>query len=73
MRSAPGKEQIGFIAQELIEIYPQAVSGDPDGNVDEAPMGVDYGSITPLLLKAIQEQQELIEELKSTNEQLEEK
>ena len=65
MKSVPGKEQIGLITQELIDVYPQVVSGDPNGSVEEDPMGIDYGRITPLLVKAVQEQQELIEELRS--------
>ena len=64
MKSAPGKEQIGFIAQELQEIFPIAVSGDPAGDVEMDPMGIDYGRITPLLVKAIQELQAEIEILK---------
>ncbi|MRN79451.1 tail fiber domain-containing protein [Brucella sp. 10RB9210] len=47
----------GFIAHELQEIYPQAVSGEKDAVDDEGkPMyqGVDYGRITPDLTAAIQ-------------------
>lgn len=65
MKSAPGREQIGFIAQELLKVFPEAVSGDPGSNIEEEHMGVDYGRITPLLVKAIQEQQEMIEELQT--------
>ena len=36
---------------------------DEDGNIQ--PQQVDYGRITPLLVKAIQEQQELIETLQT--------
>ncbi|MEP2773218.1 MAG: tail fiber domain-containing protein [Fulvivirga sp.] len=61
---APGKKEDGFIAQELHEIYPLVVSGQPDGDVNENPMMVDYSKLTPLLTKAIQEQQEIIEEQK---------
>ena len=58
----------GFIAHEVEDLFPDAVSGEKDavdeeGNVD--PQQVDYGRITPLLVKAIQEQQEQIEELKA--------
>jgi hypothetical protein len=44
----------GFIAQELYEIYPSAVSvggDDPQTN----PWAIDYGRLSPLLVKAIQE------------------
>ena len=61
MKSAPGIELIGMIAQELQEVYPLAVSGSPDNDENEDPMMIDYGSITPLLINAIQEQQGIIE------------
>jgi len=35
--------------------------------------GIDYGRITPLLVKAIQEQQELIESLTARIDQMENK
>jgi hypothetical protein len=54
-KSAPEKTNIGFIAQELMEVFPPAVSGDPEGDVNVEPMGVDYSSLTPLLVAAIQE------------------
>ena len=58
----PGIEEIGYIAQQLYEVYPAIVSGTPDNSIEE-PMSVDYGKITPLLVAAIQEQQALIKEL----------
>jgi len=50
----------GYIAQELLEVAPEAVSVPT--NEDEM-MGVDFGKLTPRLVKAIQEQQTLIEAL----------
>ena len=94
----------GFIAHEVQELFPDAVTGvkdamsdeefeltprveevrDEEGNVIteavEAVMemrsvpnyqGIDYGRITPLLVKAIQEQQTIIEDLKLRIETLE--
>ena len=61
---APGIEKIGFFAQELQKVYPQAVNGSPDSDVNEDPMMIDYGKLTPILVKAIQELQAEIEELK---------
>ncbi|MCB9250386.1 MAG: tail fiber domain-containing protein [Ignavibacteriales bacterium] len=58
--SNPGIEEIGVIAQELQKVYPQAVSGSPDSDVKTDPMMVDYSKLTPLLVKAVQEQQETI-------------
>ena len=57
-----GETNEGFIAHEVQEICKEAVSGQKDG---EEMQGVDYGRITPLLVKAIQEQQEQIEALQS--------
>ena len=42
----------GFVAHELAEVAPYAVSGEKDG---EQMQGVDYSKITPLLAAAIQE------------------
>ncbi|MEK7481786.1 MAG: tail fiber domain-containing protein [Patescibacteria group bacterium] len=56
--------QIGFIAQEMREIIPEAVSG-MEGN-----LGISYGQLTSVLAKAIQEQQNQIEELKAEVEKL---
>ena len=63
---------VGFIAQELQEVFPYAVSGKPDGDVKTEPMMVDYSKLTPLLTKAIQEQQVLIEENQKLIQQLQE-
>lgn len=65
MKSAPDREEIGFIAQELYEVYPQIVSGQPTNDVENDPMTVDYGRLTPVLVSAIQEQQAQIEALQA--------
>jgi hypothetical protein len=57
-----GEKAEGFIAHEVDEIFSDCVYGEKDG--DEM-QGVDYGRITPLLVKAIQEQQEQINALQS--------
>ena len=57
-----GTHQVGFIAQELNSIVPEAVSEGSD-DVTEHPWGVDHGKLTPYLVKAIQEQQTTIEAL----------
>ena len=51
----------GFIAHEVQDIFPEAVSGEKDG---EDMQGMDYGRITPLLVAAIQELKAEVEELK---------
>ena len=53
---------VGFIAQEMQEIVPEAVSGDADS--DEM-MSMDYGRITPVLVAALQDAHKKIEELES--------
>ena len=53
----------GVMAHELQEILPYAVSGTKDAVDENGKMkiqGVDYGRITPILVKAIQEQDEII-------------
>ena len=51
----------GYIAQELVDVAPEAVHtpADPD-----EMMGVDFGKLTPRLVKAIQELSQEIETLK---------
>lgn len=56
--------QTGFIAQQLYTVYPQAVT--PGGeDVAKNAWTVDYGKLTPLLTKAIQDQQAEIELLRA--------
>ena len=65
------KSQIAIrIAQELKDVIPNVVIEGGD-DVTEEPFGVDYGKLTPYLIKAIQEQQTIIEDLKSRIETLE--
>lgn len=52
-------QDIGFIAQEVIKIIPEIVYGE------EGQMTMSYGQMTSVLVKAIQEQQRQIEELKA--------
>ena len=52
----------GFIAHEVQEIFPDAISGEKDG---KEMQGMDYGRITPLLVAAIQELKAEIEKLKN--------
>ena len=57
----------GFIAHEVQEIVPYVVKGEKDG---EEIQTMDYGKLTPLLVKAIQEQQAQIEILKTEIQEL---
>jgi hypothetical protein len=54
-----GKNKHGLIAQEVQQVYPELVHQNANGY-----LGVDYQSLIPLLLKAIQEQQAQIDSLK---------
>jgi hypothetical protein len=58
----------GFIAQEMQDIVPEAVSGKPD---DEDMMSMDYGRITPVLVAALQDAHKKIEALEERLAELE--
>jgi len=57
--------QYGFVAQRLNTVYPEAVIVGDNNEEIEKTWGVEYGRLTPLLVKAIQEQQAIIETLKA--------
>ncbi|WP_235297819.1 tail fiber domain-containing protein [Portibacter marinus] len=57
-------EDIGFLAQEVYDIIPEIV-GKPTHDNDGL-WSLNYEKLTPVLVKAIQEQQEEIEDLKDT-------
>lgn len=48
----------GYIAQELLEVAPEAVTVPED---EDQMMGVDFGKLTPRLVKAIQELKSIID------------
>ncbi|HTA26147.1 MAG TPA: tail fiber domain-containing protein [Bacteroidia bacterium] len=54
-------QQTGYLAQQLYTVFPNAVHvGGDDAKKD--PWMVDYGRMTPLLVKSIQDQQKIIED-----------
>jgi hypothetical protein len=55
-----GPRSMGFIAQEMEKVMPEAVSTGNDGM-----MQMDYGRITPILVSALQDAHKKIEELES--------
>ncbi|MFZ5941834.1 MAG: tail fiber domain-containing protein [Bacteroidota bacterium] len=79
--SLPDVPQYGFIAQELELVFPELVvevrqpaGPGPDGRAEETDLsykGVKYMEMIPVLLKAIQEQQEEIEQLRQRITELE--
>jgi hypothetical protein len=69
-RNARGK-WTGLIAQELVEVLPFVVNAprkEEDGSIDhesEAHWTLDQSQLCPVLIKAIQQQQEIIAELEA--------
>jgi hypothetical protein len=59
------KKENGFIAQEIQKVLPYIVD---EGKDKDRLLSVDYTSIIPVLTKAIQEQQVIIEQLKKSND-----
>jgi hypothetical protein len=59
----------GFVAQELFDVYPNAVTKPAD--TKKYLWQIDYGKMTPLIVKSVQDQQAEIESLKRTIEKLE--
>ncbi len=60
-------QQAGFLAQDLYKIYPQAVSMGKNDELDENglpknPWMVDYGRLTPLIVKATQDLKKELDE-----------
>ncbi|MFZ4520637.1 MAG: tail fiber domain-containing protein [Bacteroidales bacterium] len=74
-----GKNHIGLLAQEVQKIIPEAVvdhewKETPDGHnrvwTETENLGINYAELTPVLVKAIQEQQVVIEQLRLEIENL---
>lgn len=76
------RKQLGLIAQELLEIVPEVVTTHQWTRKSEKEhdtfilkenerLGVNYAELIPVLVKATQDQQKLIEDLKMENERLE--
>lgn len=53
----PDSKQVGFIAQEMKEIMPELVQADAEGM-----LAVNYSGVIPVLVEALKEQHEVIEE-----------
>jgi len=66
-----GLEQLGFIAQDVKPLIPEAVIG-LEGNIEKGEtLGITYSLLIPVLTKAIQQQQQIINDLLSRIEKLE--
>ena len=68
-------KRIGFIAQDFVGKFDEVVEKPSriHGESEEKYLGLKYSEVAPILMKAIQEQQQLIEDLKSRIETLENK
>ncbi len=66
--SAEGKTDIGFIAQDLYAVVPEVVLKPADENA--SLWAVTYERLVPVLVKAVQEQQQQIEALRKEIEAL---
>jgi hypothetical protein len=63
-----GRVVDGFLAHEVSDVVPEAVTGEKDAENDEGTpilQQIDHSKIVPLLTAAIQEQQALITQLKA--------
>jgi hypothetical protein len=77
IKNNPSKIQsIGFIAQEVEPLFPEVVSkqetNDPNAEIKDQ-YGMDYAGMSVIAIKAIQEQQKIIEQLTKRIEELEQK
>jgi len=61
------KKHLGFIAQEVLEILPEAVS---ESSNEGELMGMRYNQILPVVVKSIQEQEKVIQNQESEIESL---
>ena len=64
-RTHPAGRQIGFIAQEIQPLFPELVKTGEGGF-----LSVDYAKMTVVLLQALKEQQQIIEQQQIDNESL---
>ena len=59
MYNLSSREQIGLIAQDVEKVLPELVNTDSEGF-----KSVDYTKLGPVLIEAIKEQQQQIDQLK---------
>jgi hypothetical protein len=62
MKSNENENKIGLLAQEILEVFPELVKAGDDKN---ETLSVNYQGLIPVLINAIKEQQNQIDELKS--------
>jgi hypothetical protein len=64
-----GKHSIGFIAEEVAPVLPEAVEYEANGDT----RGLDYGKLSPLLVEAVKAQERVIAELRQEKARLQER
>jgi hypothetical protein len=70
LKTQPSEKRLGVIAQELEQIFPSMIDESSDLDAENNPLGtttksVKYSVFVPMLIKAMQEQQAIIESLKA--------
>jgi hypothetical protein len=72
LRTDDPKSEVGFIADEVVGVIPEIVPTvqkslltKNEADTEQIPGGVNYDRLTAVLVKALQEQQAMIEELKA--------
>jgi hypothetical protein len=76
MNADPNTKTIGFIAQEVKQVFPEMVSVSPNkiaGKLIEDFHGINYNPFKILAVKAVQEEQALIEGLQQQQFEMEKK
>lgn len=66
MKDDPAQEQIGFVAQDVIDVFPQTVMT----NSTTQTMGLNYSAFGVIAIGAIQELNQQVESLKTENDAL---
>jgi hypothetical protein len=70
LKSNPGVEHVGFIAQDVKQVIPEIVGGK-EGDLEKGEtLSIAYSEFAPILAKAIQEQQAQIDAQQKLIEQL---
>lgn len=68
LKDDSGTSQIGFIAQELYKIIPEATFKPENENIDL--WSIDYEKLIPVVVQSIKELNEKVDDLESENKQL---
>lgn len=58
--------EFGFVAEEMLLVYPEIVAFDNEGK----PSGIDYGKLSAILTAKVQEQQAIIDKLQGQISQI---